>query len=250
MMGVATPQRALVHDTSDATGQHVEDLARYRFAAQFVAGCRVLDVACGTGYGSSLLSAEGKARQVIGVDASIEALESATRFRMPGRVEFVLAKAESLPFRDREFDAVVSMETFEHLAHPAGFLRELRRVLRPGGAAVVSTPLNNSPGRLRPQNRYHMREYSAEEFAGLLQAVFSEMQLCGQVSEFDYEPLWAPLEKLRGESVVGNALKRCTPIVVRQLVRRLLRSKGRHVVGSQVAAGYSAGAAYQIAVCT
>jgi ubiquinone/menaquinone biosynthesis C-methylase UbiE len=210
----------------------------------------VLDVACGSGYGSSLLWAEGKARQVIGADVSIEALECATRFRVPGRVEFALAKAESLPFPDSEFDVVVSMETFEHLAHPKEFLRELRRVLRPGGPVVVSTPLNNSPGRLRPQNPYHIREYSTEEFAGLLQAVFSEMQLCSQVSEFVYEPLWSPLEKLRGENAVGSALKRCTPIVVRQLVRRLLGSKGRHVVGSQVAGGYSAGAAYQIAVCT
>jgi SAM-dependent methyltransferase len=250
MMGVAVPERALVQDASDAGGQHIEDLTRYRFAAQFVAGQQVLDVACGSGYGSSLLWAQGRARRVAGVDVSSVALESARSFCVPGQIEFALAKADRLPFKDGEFGVVVSIETFEHLPRPDDFLRELRRVLRPGGRAVISTPLNHSPGRLRPQNPYHMREYSAGEFVDLLKAVFAHVDLCSQVSDFGYDPLWAPLEKLRGGGIVGSAVKCCTPAVVRQLVRQLLGSRGRHVVASQVVVGPSERAAYQIAVCS
>src|SRR5271169_2245284 len=145
---VSVAERAVVTDIGRGA-DHLEDFTRYRFACSFVSGKRVLDVACGSGYGSALLSQEVGATCVMGVDASWEALNAARRFLAPGNVGFALSDAEQLPFCDGGFDVIVSMETLEHLRHPEVFLRELGRLLCAGGKAIISTPLNNSEARFQ-----------------------------------------------------------------------------------------------------
>jgi SAM-dependent methyltransferase len=151
--------------------QHV---ARYRWAAARAAGLRILDAACGTGYGSRILSRAG-ARLVVSVDLSEEA---------SGAV-FVRADATRLPAGSGSFDLYVSFETLEHVEDDRALLTEARRVLAPGGTFLCSTPNRDflSPGLTlhdRPRNPYHVREYSIAEFEALLGSVFPKVSLFGQ----------------------------------------------------------------------
>jgi len=93
-----------------------EHLARYRWAARWATGQRVLDVACGTGYGSHILHKAG-AKQVVGLDIHRPALDFALH-RYPGP-HYVQADAMSLPIQNGVFDVVVSIETLEHLSDPS-----------------------------------------------------------------------------------------------------------------------------------
>jgi len=114
-------------------------LARYAFAAEFVKGKVVLDVACGWGYGSRFLFDKG-ARIVVGGDISAEAVECAQTFWRRQGTEFIVLDATRLPFADNSFDAIVSMETIEHLEQYKDFLSECNRVLEKGGVFICSTP--------------------------------------------------------------------------------------------------------------
>jgi SAM-dependent methyltransferase len=135
-------------------------LARYRWAAARARG-RILDVACGTGYGSALLSRQGV---VTGLDYDPAAIDAA-RLASP-RAAFILAKLPVLPFEAGSFDAVVSFETIEHVVEDRPFLLEVRRVLQPGGMLLISTPNGDRPGAT--PNPWHVREYSLHALVGLL----------------------------------------------------------------------------------
>src|SRR3954447_22162510 len=115
-----------------------EHVACYRFAARAAgaAAGRVLDLGCGTGYGSAILAAGG-ARGVVGVDRSPSAIAHAAA-QHPGR--YVIADAGALPFADAAFDLVVALELIEHLVRPEVLVGEMRRVLAADGTAIVSTP--------------------------------------------------------------------------------------------------------------
>jgi ubiquinone/menaquinone biosynthesis C-methylase UbiE len=130
-------------------------------AAGIGPGDRVLDVACGTG-ALTLAVAErvGPEGSVVGLDANPEMLAVARR--KPARIEWIEAPAEALPLPDASFDAVVSQFGFMFFDDRAGALREMMRVLRPGGrlAVAVCDAVENSPG------------YSA--LAGLLDRLFGK----------------------------------------------------------------------------
>lgn len=150
--------------------------SRYRFATRFLGGGPVLDMACGAGYGLQVLGQEAGARPV-GADISPDALCTARIF---GPV--ASADAARLPFRDEAFDAVVSMETLEHLILRDEFVQELRRVLQPGGLLVLSTPnaVYTRPIEGRPTNPHHVHEYTPDELVATLAAAFEGVRLYGQ----------------------------------------------------------------------
>lgn len=152
---------------------HAEHLARYRLAAQLASGKRVLDVACGEGYGSAMLR-NGGAAAITGVD-----LDAATVAHVRERhsIDARQADIRELPFADDSFDLVVSFETIEHVDEPERALDELARVRAAGGLLVISTPI---AGQYQVQNEFHVREFGHDEFVGLLRERFASVQLLFQ----------------------------------------------------------------------
>jgi ubiquinone/menaquinone biosynthesis C-methylase UbiE len=157
-----------------------EHIARYRFAKEFVRGKRVLDLACGEGYGAAALKKAG-AVSVTGIDNSKEICEHARRkYGLDAR----LGDAHTIPLEDRSMDVVVSFETIEHVTDPETFLKECARVLALPGMAIISTPnrpVYSSNGR---QNPFHCREFNETEFADLLLTRFRSVKLYTQFPKF------------------------------------------------------------------
>jgi SAM-dependent methyltransferase len=162
---------------------------RYCAVRPLAAGKRVLDAACGEGYGSFLLA--GVARDVIGVDIASEAIAHAhSRYEAPN-LRYVRASCSALPLPQSGVDLVVSFETIEHLAAQREMLAEFRRVLAPGGVLVLSSP--NQPvysAVEQGHNEFHVRELTREELAALLDPFFPAQRWYGQ-RVVAHSALWA-----------------------------------------------------------
>jgi len=147
---------------------------RYRIAATYCTGKKVLDIATGIGYGAHYLSTSGKASSVVGVDISSEAIAAAMNTYREANLNFREVQGDPIPFDEESFDVVVSLETIEHTGDPAAFLLDLKRVLKPKGTLVISTPNKrfHSWGKRRPWNPHHTVEFYPEEFRGSISNVF------------------------------------------------------------------------------
>ncbi|MFY9265444.1 MAG: methyltransferase domain-containing protein [Solirubrobacterales bacterium] len=149
----------------------------YKWIAERVAGKRVVDMACGEGYGSSVLA--GGAAHVTGVDANPEAHEHARAKYENEKVSIVRDLVET--YREPS-DAVVFLQTIEHVRDPAGILRHFASMLEPGGEVYVSTPnllTLAPPGAEKSGNPWHVKEYRAHEFRELCDEVFDDVVIYG-----------------------------------------------------------------------
>jgi len=157
-----------------------EHLARYRFAARYAGGARVLDAGAGTGYGARELP---NAASYVGVDISSEAVTHARQAFGGPQAQFLSAACEALPFADASFDLVLAFEVIEHLERWPQLLSESKRVLRPGGVLFVSTPnkawYTASRADAGP-NPWHVHEFDYAEFATALGSVFPHVHLWTQ----------------------------------------------------------------------
>lgn len=156
-------------------GDRYKHLQRYKWAAKRCEG-RILDLGCGTGYGTKILS--GKGREIYGIDVSQEAIDYARRKYFGP--EYICCSAEKLPFEDNYFDAVTAFEIIEHVEKPEKVLDEIHRVLKKDGDLFISTPnlrhLGNIlghflAGRHYPEhskNIYHLKEFYYDEFVNFL----------------------------------------------------------------------------------
>ena len=162
----------------------IEHWHRYHFARRWVAGKRVLDVACGEGYGSALLASS--AAHVTGVDIAEAAIEHAKRaYAGVANLAFHRAPCTALPLEAASIDIAVSFETIEHIAEQPQFLDELARVLKPDGVLLLSCPNKLEYTDKRGfVNEFHVKELYRAELEELVSARFAHAQWFAQRPSF------------------------------------------------------------------
>lgn len=166
----------------EETGQiHYEHIHRYAFASMFTKGKRILDLACGEGYGSYMLSKEAK--HVIGVDIDINAIEHAQNKYIMQNLEFIHSSILDIPIKnDEKFDVIVCFEAIEHVDEQGKLLFEVKRLLNENGIFIVSTPnkLIYTDERENFNNPFHKKELYFDEFQELLGEYFKYFVFFGQ----------------------------------------------------------------------
>jgi ubiquinone/menaquinone biosynthesis C-methylase UbiE len=161
-----------LHKGLNKYGAH---LIRYQAALPFVKDRTVLDIACGTGYGSQLMAKTAK--NVYGVDLSAESVAYATENYGAKNIEFLTGDAVKIPLPDQTVDVVVSYETIEHVPNYQAFLDEIKRVMKPGGTLIISSP--NSAVSIGG-NEYHHKEFNLSEFESVLKDNFKHHDMYHQ----------------------------------------------------------------------
>ncbi len=165
-----------------------EHLHRYLIARELSRNKRVLDIACGEGYGAAILASV--ASHVVGVDIAGDVVAQASSAYAAPNVEFIEGSCEAIPLPDHAVDVVVSFETIEHVGDHQGMMRDIRRVLRPGGLLVMSSPDRcEYSDAIGTRNPFHVKELDREELERLLRSYFSNVALAGQ--------------RIQGGSIVG-----------------------------------------------
>ena len=156
-----------------------EHLHRYLWASNFIEGRRVLDLASGEGYGAEILAR--RASFVCGVDIDDEAIRHASeRYRQPN-LEFRKGCLTAVPIpEERSFDVITCFEALEHIDQHDEMMREVKRLLKPGGLFIVSIPNKETYSVGGAQNPFHIRELAFEEFDTLLTRYFPAVTHLGQ----------------------------------------------------------------------
>lgn len=179
-------------------------LARYNFALKYVStGDRVIDVPCGSGYGTKLIAQKGVS--VYGVDIHSGTIEHAKEFFSGSGISFLEGNMENLENifpEDNYFDVIISFEGIEHIKNPNLFLNESKRLLKNDGKMIISTP------RKPHGSPYHITEYSLEEFKKLLSKNFVIEDIFGQI----YTDIFNMTERKEDPSAYGkfNFIAICT----------------------------------------
>ena len=171
-----TGERYVPQITGEIQLEHVH---RYLLAREYAKDKDVLDIACGEGFGSAILGKS--ARSVVGVDIATEAVKhAAIRYRLDN-VEFRQGSCAEIPLDNNSIDLVVSFETIEHHDEHKAMMAEIKRVLRPEGVLIISSP-DKKEYSIIPnyRNPFHVRELFKEEFEDLVRAYFKNLALISQ----------------------------------------------------------------------
>ena len=173
-------ERLIVNKETKGNIIYNEHLARYELAKEIIAARggaeKILDAACGSGYGSKILAETG-AQKVVAIDISPEAIQSAKELYSSPNIKYVLGDVKNIKEENNSFDFIASFETIEHIDDPGLFLKELKRVLKDDGLAIISTPNGEIFGEKNP---FHLKEFSRSEFAELIGKYFKYFQIIEQ----------------------------------------------------------------------
>lgn len=157
----------------------LEHLARYNLV-RGEKDSNVLDIGCGAGHGSNLLSKHFK--KIYGVDVSQEAISYAKRNWQRKNITFTVGSGTEIPFKENTFDITAAFEVFEHIKDWKKFLSELKRVTKRNGKIYISTPNKDiySPGTKEPINPHHFFEMTEKQFKKALGSYFQIDEFLGQ----------------------------------------------------------------------
>ena len=195
---------------------YFEHAQRYQFFADYCKKKRVIDAACGVGYGSHLI-AESGAVSVTGLDISPEAIRTARKEFAHPNVTFLEADLTSFSPDGAQFDVALSFETIEHLPRPAELVTAVKRLLRPGGHFICSSPnlLTHSGHPTQPtSNPHHLSETTFDEFRALIAA---EFEIC-EAFQQDPDPLFAIAQRVDSLSL---SLNRSKLLAVENFIRKI-----------------------------
>jgi SAM-dependent methyltransferase len=200
---------------------YLEHLSAYDLAARLVPSGVVVDVGCGHGYGAAHLARDG--RRVLAIDIACDVLvEASLRYTHPS-LWYACADARHLGVRDGSVDLVTAFQVVEHVPEAENFIREVARVLRPSGVALLSTP--NALTHVGPSNPYHHREFTPSDLKTLLARHFAHVGLAGQRRPAEIYLLEAGCQTLRGWDVLDLRRRLPRPLVG-MIVWALARWKG------------------------
>jgi 2-polyprenyl-3-methyl-5-hydroxy-6-metoxy-1,4-benzoquinol methylase len=164
-----TGERIIPKQLKPTNGMLLEHIARYYFATPYIQG-RVLDIACGTGYGCHMVAKERKREvtEIIGVDNDLETLSYANREYNHQKVTYMQGNAvdPQLPEQLGMFDTILSFETIEHVEDDQMFMDNLYKMLKPGGILVLSSPFGRGRG-MPTSEPFHIHQLTPEEFKEL-----------------------------------------------------------------------------------
>jgi O-antigen biosynthesis protein len=188
--------------TDTFTMVSVQHLHRYAMAAEICVAKDVLDIASGEGYGSNLLARTAKS--VTGVDIASEAISHAKAKYALQNLSFVEGAVDSVPLGTSSIDVVVSFETLEHHDKHEAMLAEIKRVLRPSGLLIISTPDKRLYSEIpQYQNEYHVKELYTDEFKALIGRYFGRQRFLAQGLAFGTlvapECDWGPFSCYSGD---------------------------------------------------
>jgi glycosyltransferase involved in cell wall biosynthesis/SAM-dependent methyltransferase len=171
-----TGERYVPQVTGEVQLEHVH---RYLLAREYASGKDVLDIACGEGFGSAILAET--ARSVIGVDIALKVVKHASIRYQRNHITFRHGSCAQIPLDKSSVDLVVSFETIEHHDEHKAMMAEIRRVLRPQGLLIISSPDKKEYSILTNYcNPFHVRELFKEEFEDLIRANFKNLALISQ----------------------------------------------------------------------
>nr|WP_090892970.1 class I SAM-dependent methyltransferase [Evansella caseinilytica] len=182
-----TGERVIPELMKPDNGMLLEHCARYYFASMFTRG-RVLDIACGVGYGCKMLLeySRHEISEIVGADVDENTIAYAKKHYLAPKITFTTADIMDIRLTEKlqPFDTIVSFETIEHIKDEAFFIRQMRNLLKPGGTLILSTPFGQ--GKNQPSKwPFHYFQLTQEEFKKLFTA-FSAAQFyyqCGVIIE-------------------------------------------------------------------
>jgi ubiquinone/menaquinone biosynthesis C-methylase UbiE len=166
-------------ETSIFNGNTINHLHRYSIAMPFVKGKIILDIASGEGYGSHLMSEF--ASHVYAVDIDPDTVERAKNKYVKDNLKFLIGSTSSIPIASDSIDVVVSYETIEHHNEHNQMMLEIKRVLKPGGKLIISSPDKYYYTDKRNYNNpFHIKELYKSEFIEIISNHFKQFKLYSQ----------------------------------------------------------------------
>ena len=223
-------ERQEYSENSPWWGEHAH---RYYMTFQYISSNnRILDIACGNGFGSYMLSKK-TINTVIGADISEETIVACSaKFSDNSNLIFKFVDGTKMPFQDCYFDTIVSFETIEHTTSYLKMLSEFNRTLKDGGLAIISTPniVINSPKGV-VLNPYHTQEFTYDELKNYLEDAFSYVKIFGQkYIRYNKKSFRNSIGKIV-ETLLYQRGVRKIPLSVQNAIMRMLIWKNMYPLG-------------------
>jgi 2-polyprenyl-3-methyl-5-hydroxy-6-metoxy-1,4-benzoquinol methylase len=200
----------------------LDHMSRYKWASNYSSNKKILDAGCGNGYGTHYLSLH--AESIVGVDIDQETIDKAKKNFFSKNVEFKKTNVNNLPFENDSFDLVISFEVIEHLSDYQTYFNEIKRVLKPGGVFIFSTPnklfTDNNDLKFNP---YHLKEYYHEEILRITEKNFKDCEIFGQKYNSEIIEISKSVEQKWSKAL--NFIKKIDVVNMRSLFSKTSEAK-------------------------
>lgn len=214
---------------SSSNFMYMEALSRYIFALKFAQkNINVLDLGCGTGYGSACLAQRSK--YVLGIDINLDAIKYASSHYKRKNLEFKKCDIFETGIFKEKYDLICSFEVIEHLTDPKKYLKIIKNSLNPYGVVLISTPnikFSSPEGII--DSSYHVREFNLSELKNLLLGEFKKVEIFGQIKSKKAVASWKDFMK---SQITRQSIVDSDKFGIRKLIPRGAKEKIWKVLGN------------------